>query len=98
MTAEELIEKCLEFLADKDVPQSKRLSAAEKIKKLFAPNAKVKILNQDGDVVVNTRNAAAYIDIISTSRILLKVTYVDVDFNDNGQITLLKVKEFYRKN
>lgn len=97
MTIEEQIEKCLEFLTDKDVPQTKRMVAAEKIKKLFAPSAKVKILNQDGDVVVNTKSAADYVDIISTSRILLRVTYVDVAFNSEGLISLLKVKEFYRK-
>lgn len=97
MTAEELIEKCLEFLTDKDVPRSKRLTAADKIKKLFASGAKVKILNQDGDVVINTKKATDYVDIVATSTILLKVVLDDFDLNDNGQITLLKVKEFYRK-
>ena len=97
MTAEEFIEKCLEFLTDKDVPRSKRLTVADKVKKLFAQTAKVKILNQDGDVVVNTKKAADYVDIIATSTILLKVVLDDFDLNDNGQITLLKVKEFYRK-
>lgn len=97
MTAEEFIEKCLEFLTDKDVPRSKRLAAADKIKKLFTSGAKVKILNQDGDVVVNTKKAADYVDVIASSTILLKVVLDDFDLNDNGQITLLKVKEFYRK-
>lgn len=97
MTDEEFIEKCLEFLADKDVPQTKRFAVAEKVKKLFAPNAKVKIINQDGDIVVNTKKASSYIDVIASSRILLKVVYVDHDFDNNGQISLLKVQEFYRK-
>lgn len=98
MTTEDLIQKYLEIIVDKNIQLSERISAATQMKKLFAPGAKVKILNQDGDIVVNTKNAIDYIDIISTNRILLKVVYVDFDFNENDQILLLKVQEFYRRN
>lgn len=98
MTVEDLMEKCLSYLANNNNPRDKREKMAEEVKSLFASNAVVKILSQDDDnYVVNSKNAKAYIDIISTSTILLNVNYIDMDFDSKGLIKVLKVKETYRK-
>ncbi len=98
MTVEDLMEKCLSYLSNNNNPRDKRESMAEDVKKLFSSNAIVKILSQDDDnYVVNRKNARSYIDIISTSTILLNVNYVDMDFDSKGLIKVLKVKETYRR-
>lgn len=98
MTVEDLMEKCLSYLANNNNPREKREEMAEEVKSLFASNAVVKILSQDDDnYVVNRKNAKDYIDIISTSTILLNVNYVDMDFDSKGLIKVLKVKETYRR-
>lgn len=97
MTMEDFMEQCLSYLANSNNPQDKRIEVAQQVKTLFAPTATVKILSQDGDVVVNSRKASNYLDIVSTSRILLNVNYVDMDFDSKGLIKVLKVKETYRR-
>lgn len=97
MTVEDLMEQCLSYLANSNNPQNKRIEMAQQVKTMFVPTAVVKILSQDGDVVVNSRKATNYFDIISTSRILLNVNYVDMDFDSKGLIKILKVKETYRR-
>lgn len=97
MTIEDLMEQCLSYMANSNNPQEKRIEMAQQVKTMFSSTASVKILSQDGDVVVNSRKAANYFDIISTSRILLNVNYVDMDFDSKGLIKVLKVKETYRR-
>lgn len=97
ITVQDLMEQCLSYLANGNNPQDKRIEMAQQVKTMFTPTAVVKILSQDGDVVVNSRKAADYFDIISTSRILLNVNYVDMDFDSKGLIKVLKVKEVYRR-
>lgn len=97
MTIEDLMEQCLSYIANSNNPQEKRIEMAQQVKTMFASTAIVKILSQDGDVVVNSRKAANYFDIVSTSRILLNVNYVDMDFDSKGLIKVLKVKETYRR-
>lgn len=81
-----------------DVRQSEkgRIAQASELKKIFASNAVVKVMGQDGNVVVDKSSASDFIGRLSTSRILLKVTPVNVSLNGN-KITELKVKEVYKK-
>lgn len=97
MTIEDLMKQCLSYLSNSNNDQGKRIEMAQKVKTLFAPAAVVKILSQDGDVVVNSKKATNYFDIISSSRIILNVAYVDMDFDSKGLIKVLKVKETYRR-
>lgn len=81
-----------------DVRQSEkgRIAQASELKKIFASNAVVKVMGQDGNVVVDKSSADDFIGRLSTSRILLKVTPINVSLNGD-KITELKVKEAYKK-
>lgn len=94
---EELVGKYLTFISNANNPLDKRIEIGRQMKKLFAPSARVKILGQDGNVVVNSRPFDDYISIVSKSRIIINVTYIDLNVDSNGLVTELIVKEFYRK-
>lgn len=97
MDLDELMERCMTYLSNSNNPLEKRVELGRKMKKMFAPSAIVKRLGQDGEVVINSKNAVDYISLISKSRILLNVAYVDLELNSDGLISELRVKEFYRK-
>ena len=94
---DELMEHCMAYLSNSNNPLEKRIELGRKMKNMFAPGAVVKRLSQDGDVVINSKNALDYISLISKSRILLNVSYVDLDMDSNGLVKELRVKEYYRK-
>lgn len=94
---EEIMEECLSYISHADNPTSKRIATGQRMKQYFAPSAKVKILSQDGDRVVNSKDAADYISLTSKVSILLNVEFIDLDVNPQGLITKLEVKEYYRK-
>ena len=97
MDLDELMEHCMSYISNSNNPLEKRIELGRKMKKMFAPSAVVKRLSQDGEVVINSKDASDYISLISKSRILLNVSYVDLDLDSNGMITELRVKEYYRK-
>lgn len=81
-----------------DVRQSEkgRIAQASELKKIFASNAVVKVMGQDGNVVIDKSSADDFVERLATSRILLKVSPVNIAVNGN-KITELKVKEIYKK-
>lgn len=81
-----------------DVRQSEkgRIAQASELEKVFASNAVVKVMGQDGNVVVDKSSANDFVERLATSRIILKVTPVNVVVSGN-KITELKVKETYKK-
>lgn len=81
-----------------DIRQSEnvRISQATELEKIFTPNAIVKVMGQDGNVVVDKSSADDFIGRLATSRILLKVTPVNIVISGN-KISELKVKETYKK-
>ncbi len=86
----------LDNLIDLRQSDSKRIDQAMELEKIFSNNAVVKVMSQDGNVVVDKSSANSFIGRLATSRILLKVVPVNMVIN-NGKISELKVKEVYKK-
>lgn len=84
----------LDNLIDTRQSESARIAQARELKKIFTPNAVVKVLGQDGNIVVDKSSANIFIGRLTTSRILLKVTPIKVVVKDN-KISELNVKEAY---
>lgn len=86
----------LDNLIDGRQSESARIAQASELEKIFTSNAVVKVMGQDGNVVVDKSTADDFIGRLATSRILLKVTPVYVVVSGN-KISELKVKETYKK-
>lgn len=91
-----LVGIALDNLIDVRQSESARIAQASEIEKIFTSNAIVKVMGQDGNVVVDKSSADDFIGRLATSRILLKVTPVNVVLSGN-KISELKVKEAYKK-
>lgn len=80
-------------------PQNKvddRLEISEKLSSFFSPTAMVKIISQDGGIVIDKEPINTFLGRISTSRIIWKV--IPENFSVNGnKITELHVKEVCRE-
>lgn len=86
----------LDNLIDVKQSDSNRIQQATELEKIFSSNAVVKVMGQDGNVVIDKSSAEDFIGRLATSRILLKVTPTDAVINGN-KIAELKVKETYKK-
>lgn len=91
-----LIGIALDNLIDVRQKESTRIDQASILGELFTPNAVVKIIGQDGNIVIDKSSADEFIGRLATSRILLKVTPVGITFSGN-RISELKVKETYKR-
>lgn len=89
--------KYFDYLVNTNVSEMNRLNEAEEAMSLFTSDATVKILAQDTDTVIDKESYSDFLDRISTSRLLLKVIWVDGTIDKNGKICELKVREFYKK-
>lgn len=87
---------CMDFVIDQKQSIEKHIEVAENMKTLFATNAKIKVLSQDGDTVVDKENINDFLGRLSSSRILLKVVPTFYRYTGN-RITELRVKEYYKK-
>ncbi len=87
---------CIDFVIDQKQSIEKRIEVAENMKTLFATNAQLKVLSQDGDTVVDKENINDFLGRLSSSRILLKVVPTFYRYTGN-RITELRVKEYYKK-
>lgn len=86
-----------DILVNNSVSPQNRIATGEKLKALFAHDAVVRTLGQDTKTVVDRSSATEFIDRLCTSRILLKVSAVEVILNESDMITSIKVREYYRK-
>lgn len=86
----------LDNLIDTHQNESARIDQASTLENLFTSNAVVKVMSQDGDMVVDKSSADDFIGRLATSRILLKVVPVSAAVK-GGKISELKVKEIYKK-
>jgi hypothetical protein len=86
----------LDNLIDVRQSDSNRISQATELEKIFSSNAVVKVMGQDGNIVIDKSSAEDFIGRLATSRILLKVTPINVVINES-RISELKVKETYKK-
>lgn len=87
----------LASLIDTSLPEDDRIHLEMAVSDLFAKNAQVRMLSQDGDIVIDRESASSFLGRLATSRLLLNVSVVEGDFDANQQITQLKVKEVYKK-
>lgn len=92
------LDRVLSFISSTNVDEQQRISAIEKIKPAFADNMTVRIMSQDGNVVVDREAISTFLGRIATSRLLKNVSVVDFNINQNGQISSLRVREVYKKN
>lgn len=86
----------LDNLVDVRQKESARIAQASELEDIFTFNAVVKVMSQDGNIVIDKSSADDFIGRLATSRILLKVIPVNVVVNGN-KISELKVKEVYKK-
>lgn len=91
-----VLTQCTDYIIDKNQAIEKRIEVSDRLKKIFSPDAEVKILGQDGNIVVDKENINDFLGRISSSRILLKVVPTAYSYKGN-YITLLKVKEYYKE-
>ncbi len=80
-------------------PQNKvddRLEISEKLSSYFSPSAIVKIISQDGNIVVDKEPINTFLGRISTSRVIWKVIPENFSISGN-KITELRVKEVCHK-
>lgn len=85
-----------DFLISTQQPEEKRISYEQSLNRIFASDAVVRVMSQDGNYVVDRSSAKDFLGRLATSRILLKVIPISVTVKD-GKITSLKVKETYNK-
>lgn len=90
------VSSALDKLIDTRLSESSRLHQANIIKSVFTSDAVVKVMSQDGNIVVDKSAATDFVDRLFTSRILLKVVPVGISLR-NDKIASLKVKEIYKK-
>lgn len=92
------LDRALSFISSTNVDESRRVEIADKIEPVFARNLTVRMMSQDGDVVVDKESISTFLGRISTSGLLMNVSVVDFDINSNGEISSLKVREVYKKS
>ena len=91
------LDRVLSFISSTNVDRQQRVSAIEKIKPVFTDNMTVRIMSQDGNVVVDREDISTFLGRIATSRLLKNISVVDFNINQNGQINSLRVREVYKK-
>lgn len=91
------LDRVLSFISSTNVDELQRIAAIEKIKPAFANDLTVRIMSQDGNVVVDRESISTFLGRIATSRLLMNVSVVDFSVNQNGQISSLRVREVYKK-
>lgn len=93
--------RLLDLIVDSSLKEEQRMVGAALFKVAFlADDAEVKILAQDGDLVVDKESGTTFIDRISTSRLLLKVAIESCKYVSDGEsikVKEMKVREIYKK-
>lgn len=91
------LDRVLSFISSTNVDDDKRAEAADKLETIFPSNLIVRMMSQDGNVVVDKESISTFLGRISTSSLLMNVSVVDFDINQDGEICSLKVREVYKK-
>lgn len=86
----------MSYLSSTKVSPKERIALAGKIEQAFTSNAIVRIMSQDGNLVVDKENISIFLGRIATSRLLENVIVVDATANDSG-VNSLRVREVYKK-
>lgn len=85
-----------DYVIDRNLELDKRIKVAEVLKSIFTTGAKIKVLGQDVDLVIDKESVDDYFSRISTADKLLKVVPVSAS-NDGAKLTEMRVREYYRK-
>lgn len=86
----------MSYLSSTKVSPKERITLVGKVEQAFTSNAIVRIMSQDGNVVIDKENISIFLGRIATSRLLENVIVVDATANDSG-INSLRVREVYKK-
>lgn len=86
-----------DYIVDTRIDEVDRYRTGQEVLKAFADGALIKVIGKDGNKQVDLLSATQFIGRISTSRILTKVVPVSYKLNNKRQITMLEVREFYKK-
>lgn len=92
------LNKALAYISSCSADEMERIKYAKKMKAAFKSNLVVKIISQDGDVVVDKEDISDYLGRVSTSRSLMNVSVDDLSVDQNGQIISLRVRESYKSS
>jgi len=84
-------------LINVNVGEYKRIQLEKSLNTLFANDAQVRIIAQDGETIVDREDADVFLGRLATSSILLNVAVTEGTFDSSGKIASLKVREIYRK-
>lgn len=91
------LDRVLSFISSANAGEQQRIAEVEKIKSKFASDLTVRIMSQDGNVVVDKESISTFLGRIATSSLLMNVSVVDFSVNQNGKISSLRVREVYKK-
>lgn len=91
------LNKALAYISSNSADETERIRAAQKIKTEFKDNIMVRIMSQDGNIVVDKETISDYLGRISTSGLLMNVSVDDLKTNQEGKIISLRVRELYKK-
>lgn len=92
------LDNALAYISASNVDRTQRKAIAQKIKGAFTSDLVIRIVSQDGDVVVDKEPIGTFLDRIATDPgILMNVSVAELDINSNGQIYMLSVRETYKK-
>lgn len=92
------LDRVLSFISSTNVENAKRAEVADKLRSVFPSNLTVRMMSQDGNIVVDKESISTFLGRISTSRLLKNVSVVDFDMDKDGEFTSLRVREVYKKN
>lgn len=92
------LNKALAYISSNRVDEMERIRAAQKLKSQFNNNIMVRIMSQDGNIVVDKEVISDFLGRISTSGALMNVSVDNLKINQDGQITSLYVRELYKSS
>ena len=85
------------YISSTKVDATDRIKIAEELKAIFSSDLIVKIISQDGNLVVDKEPISNFLGRICTSSSLLNVAVVDLTYSQSRGVTSLQVRETYRK-
>lgn len=88
------LNKIFAYMSSTSVSETERLQVATKVEKMLPSNMIVKIMSQDGNVVVDKETLSRYLYRIASSRLLMNVSVVSLSSTGTPS---MKVREVYKK-
>lgn len=86
-----------DYVIDRNLDLGKRIEVGEALKSLFTAEAKIKVLGQDSEQVIDKESIDDYFSRVTTAERLLKIIPIDVKVNSANKAVEMRVREYYRK-